>query len=104
MIFFAHFSFWFTISGANIPSDFLAYWFQVFGDWLMKVTTQIGMPAGLQDVLINGVYKVLSTVVSVMLPPMAIFFPIFTLLEDFGYLPRIAFNLDKHFQKSRSMW
>ncbi|UQF10917.1 ferrous iron transporter B [Vagococcus lutrae] len=92
--------FWFTISGANIPSDFLAHWFQVFGDWLMKVTTQIGMPSGLQDVLINGVYKVLSTVISVMLPPMAIFFPIFTLLEDFGYLPRIAFNLDKHFQKA----
>lgn len=92
--------FWFTIEGADGPSDFLADQFNQFGNWLMSVTTSWHMPSLLQDVLINGIYKVLSTVVAVMLPPMAIFFPIFTLLEDFGYLPRIAFNLDKYFQKA----
>ncbi|MGX7059123.1 ferrous iron transporter B [Vagococcus humatus] len=92
--------FWFTIEGANVPSDLLADMFNRFGDWLLVVTTQLGMTKWLQDMLINGLYKVLSTVISVMLPPMAIFFPIFTLLEDFGYLPRVAFNLDKHFQKA----
>lgn len=92
--------FWFTIEGANVPSDFLANQFNKLGDWLMVVSTNANMPSWLQDVLLNGIYKVLSTVISVMLPPMAIFFPIFTLLEDFGYLPRIAFNLDKYFQKA----
>lgn len=92
--------FWFTIEGANVPSDFLAEVFEKLGIWLMQVTTTIGVPSLLQDILLNGVYKVLSTVISVMLPPMAIFFPIFTLLEDFGYLPRVAFNLDKFFQKA----
>lgn len=92
--------FWFTIEGANVPSDLLADMFNRFGDWLLVVTTQLGMTKWLQDMLINGLYKVLSTVISVMLPPMAIFFPIFTLLEDFGYLPRVAFNLDKHFQQA----
>lgn len=92
--------FWFTIEGANVPSDFLADVFDKFGDWLMSTTTLIGLPTLIQDLLINGVYKILSTVVSVMLPPMAIFFPIFTMLEDFGYLPRVAFNLDKYFQKA----
>ncbi|WP_462259149.1 ferrous iron transport protein B [Vagococcus teuberi] len=92
--------FWFTIEGADGPSDFLADNFDKFGNWLMAITTSWGVPHIIRDVLINGVYKVLSTVVAVMLPPMAIFFPLFTLLEDFGYLPRVAFNLDKHFQKA----
>lgn len=92
--------FWFTIEGADGPSDFLAENFDKFGNWLMSITTNWGVPEIIRDVLINGVYKVLSTVVAVMLPPMAIFFPLFTLLEDFGYLPRVAFNLDKHFQKA----
>lgn len=92
--------FWFTIKGADSPSDFLADNFDKVGNWLMAITTSWGVPHIIRDVLINGVYKVLSTVVAVMLPPMAIFFPLFTLLEDFGYLPRVAFNLDKHFQKA----
>ena len=92
--------FWFTIKGADGPSDFLADNFDKVGNWLMAITTSWGVPHIIRDVLINGVYKVLSTVVAVMLPPMAIFFPLFTLLEDFGYLPRVAFNLDKHFQKA----
>lgn len=92
--------FWFTIEGADGPSDFLADTFEKFGNWLMVITTNWGVPEIIRDVVINGVYKVLSTVVAVMLPPMAIFFPLFTLLEDFGYLPRVAFNLDKHFQKA----
>lgn len=92
--------FWFTIVGADYPSDFLADQFNQFGNWLTQVATHYNMPPLLQDMLINGIYKVLSTVVAVMLPPMAIFFPIFTLLEDFGYLPRVAFNLDKYFQKA----
>ncbi|MDT2815357.1 ferrous iron transport protein B [Vagococcus carniphilus] len=92
--------FWFTIVGADGPSDFLADTFNQFGNWLTKMANQMNVPNMLQSVLIDGIYKVLSTVVAVMLPPMAIFFPIFTLLEDFGYLPRVAFNLDKYFQKA----
>lgn len=92
--------FWFTIEGADGPSDFLADQFDQFGNWLMMMSDTIGIPSLLSNILINGVYTVLSTVVAVMLPPMAIFFPLFTLLEDFGYLPRVAFNLDKYFQKA----
>ena len=62
----------------------------------------IGAPLTLQEILIDGMYRVLAWVVSVMLPPMAIFFPLFTLLEDLGYLPRVAFNLDRCFQKCRA--
>ncbi len=92
--------FWFTIVGADGPSDFLADTFNSFGNWLTVTATKMNVPTIVQGVLIDGIYKVLSTVVAVMLPPMAIFFPIFTLLEDFGYLPRVAFNLDKYFQKA----
>ena len=92
--------FWFTIAGADGPSDFLADQFNSFGNWLMLKATALHIPSPIRSVLIDGIYKVLSTVVAVMLPPMAIFFPIFTLLEDFGYLPRVAFNLDKYFQKA----
>jgi len=92
--------FWITITGANIPSALLAnglFWVQ---DRLMELTTSAGMPSWLQGALILGIYRTLAWVVSVMLPPMAIFFPMFTLLEDFGYLPRVAFNLDKYFKKA----
>lgn len=92
--------FWFTIVGADGPSDFLADMFNRLGNWLTATANQFNVPKVVQSVLIDGIYKVLSTVVAVMLPPMAIFFPIFTLLEDFGYLPRVAFNLDKYFQKA----
>ncbi len=91
--------FWLTIQGANYPSDLLAMFFDWLGGWLWTFVDFINCPAWLSGVLLDGVYSVSSTVISVMLPPMAIFFPCFTLLEDFGYLPRIAFRLDHSFQK-----
>ena len=91
--------FWLTITGANVPSRLLSdglFWVQ---DRLTEMFQYFGAPDWLHGMLILGVYRVLAWVVSVMLPPMAIFFPLFTLLEDLGYLPRIAFNLDKYFKK-----
>lgn len=92
--------FWLTIEGANVPSEMLAKVLFSFQDVLNDIATWMHWPAWLQGALIDGVYKVVAWVISVMLPPMAIFFPLFTLLEDFGYLPRVAFNLDNAFQKS----
>lgn len=93
------FVFWLTISGANYPSQLLSNLFTSLGDKLKLGFVAINAPVWLSSIIVDGVYKVLSWVVSVMLPPMAIFFPLFTLLEDLGYLPRIAFNLDKYFKK-----
>ena len=93
---------WLTIVGANYPSQLLAdglFWLQ---DRLTDLFTYWNAPEWLHGALVLGVYRVLAWVVSVMLPPMAIFFPIFTLLEDFGYLPRVAFVLDHAFQKARA--
>lgn len=92
--------FWITIEGANVPSDMIANFLFGIQDKLMALTTSWAWPTWLQGLLIQGLYRVVAWVVSVMLPPMAIFFPLFTLLEDFGYLPRVAFNLDKSFQKA----
>lgn len=89
---------WITIIGANYPSDLLGKILFGFGDILSVGLQKIHAPQWLDGVLIQGIYRVLAWVVSVMLPPMAIFFPMFTLLEDFGYLPRIAFNLDHGFR------
>ena len=90
--------FWLTITGANYPSailsDFL-FWIQ---DLLTDIFMYFNAPDWLHGALVLGVYRVLAWVVSVMLPPMAIFFPLFTLLEDSGYLPRVAYNLDKPFK------
>lgn len=91
---------WLTIVGANYPSRLISSALFSFGDILSGWFLKMGMPDFLHGILILGVYRVLSWVVSVMLPPMAIFFPLFTLLEDFGYLPRIAFNLDHGFKNS----
>ena len=94
--------FWLTIQGANYPSQLLSdglFWLQ---DRLTDLFTYWNAPEWLHGALVLGVYRVLAWVVSVMLPPMAIFFPIFTLLEDFGYLPRVAFVLDHAFQKARA--
>ncbi|MGI6731050.1 MAG: ferrous iron transport protein B [Anaerovoracaceae bacterium] len=91
--------FWITITGANYPSQMLAtilFWVQ---GRLTDLFMILHAPEWLHGILVLGVYKVLAWVVSVMLPPMAIFFPLFTLLEDAGYLPRIAYNLDKSFKK-----
>ena len=93
---------WLTIIGANYPSELLSrllFWVQEkFSDFLVF----LGSPEWLRGLLADGAFRVLAWVVSVMLPPMAIFFPLFTLLEDFGYLPRVAFNLDHAFQKAKT--
>jgi ferrous iron transport protein B len=93
--------FWITITGANIPSEFLATLLldKVYSV-LISLSESIGLPWWLQGLLIDGMYLTTAWVVAVMLPPMAIFFPLFTLLEDFGYLPRVAFNLDNVFKRS----
>ncbi|NLB82209.1 MAG: ferrous iron transporter B, partial [Clostridiaceae bacterium] len=90
---------WLTITGANYPSQLISgglFWVE---ERLTDIFTHMGAPDWLYGLLVLGMYRVLAWVVSVMLPPMAIFFPLFTLLEDLGYLPRVAFNLDKHFKK-----
>lgn len=93
--------FWITISGSNVPSGMLA---SLLVDTMHPIlkgwAASAGLPWWLDGLLIDGVYLAMAWVVSVMLPPMAIFFPLFTLLEDFGYLPRVAFNLDNLFRKA----
>ncbi|MGQ9486776.1 MAG: ferrous iron transport protein B [Armatimonadota bacterium] len=91
---------WVTIQGANFISEFLAtglFWIEEQGAALFA---RLGSPGWLTGFLWHGVYRGLAWVVSVMLPPMAIFFPIFTILEDMGYLPRVAFNMDRFFKKA----
>jgi len=92
--------FWITIKGANYPSELLAEGLFRVQEYLSALLISAGVPAWLHDMLIFGMYRTLAWVVSVMLPPMAIFFPLFTLLEDLGYLPRVAFNLDNFFKKA----
>ncbi len=92
--------FWITVEGANYPSQLLAtglFWIE---DQFTKLFIWMGAPQWLHGMVILGMYRTLAWVVSVMLPPMAIFFPMFTLLEDLGYLPRVAFNLDNFFKKA----
>lgn len=91
--------FWITIKGANYPSDLLFSFFSYLEGYILKFLQFINTPWWFSEILVNGIYRVLTWVISVMLPPMAIFFPLFTLLEDSGFLPRIAFNLDKAFKK-----
>lgn len=91
--------FWITIAGANVPSDLINKLLFSWEDNILAFLKNIGLPKSIYCPLVFGVYRVVAWVISVMLPPMAIFFPLFTLLEDFGYLPRVAFNLDKYFQK-----
>lgn len=93
--------FWLTIAGANVPSKMLANLLQgTLYHTLHNVAQICGAPWWLSGLLIDGVYLATAWVISVMLPPMAIFFPLFTLLEDFGYLPRVAFNLDRLFKRA----
>lgn len=94
--------FWITITLSNYPSQLLSsglFWIQ---DRLTDFFHWMRTPEWLHGIVVLGIYRVLAWVVSVMLPPMAIFFPLFTILEDFGYLPRVAFNLDKYFKKAGS--
>lgn len=93
--------FWLTIAGANVPSGMIANLLvDTFHPVLKGLAASVGMPWWLDGLLIDGMYLAMAWVVAVMLPPMAIFFPMFTLLEDFGYLPRVAFNLDGLFKKA----
>ncbi len=92
--------FWLTMVGANYPSQLLSSVLFRLEEPLMRLFA--GVPWWLSGAIVQGGYRVTAWVVSVMLPPMAIFFPLFTLLEDLGYLPRVAFNLDRCFQKCRA--
>lgn len=94
--------FWITIVGANYPSELLSDGLFYLGRKLEAFLNYINCHPLLTDLAVNGIYRVLAWVVSVMLPPMAIFFPLFTLLEDLGYLPRAAFNLDKQFRRANA--
>ncbi len=94
--------FWITLTGANIPSAMLwdgLFWLE---GHLAAALAAVHAPEWLIGMLVYGVYRVLAWVVSVMLPPMAIFFPLFTLMEDLGYLPRVAFNMDRAFKRCRA--
>lgn len=94
--------FWITIVGANYPSELLSRGLFWAGDRLSELMASIHAPEWLSGLLIDGAYRVLAWVTAVMLPPMAIFFPLFTLLEDLGYLPRAAYNLDRPFAKCKA--
>ena len=99
MILFLGLIFWITIVGANYPSEFLFNMFSYLQEKLINFANYVHCPEWLSNMLILGIYQTLTWIVSVMLPPMAIFFPLFTFLEDLGYLPRIAFNMDGFFKK-----
>ena len=92
--------FWVTILGANVPSELLATGFFWFEGKAAAWFSSLGAPWWLTGFIWHGVFRGLAWVVSVMLPPMAIFFPLFTILEDLGYLPRVAFNMDWLFRKA----
>ncbi len=100
MILFLGLIFWITIVGANYPTEALFCVFNWFKEILIKFTNLIHCPSWLSNMLIDGIYQTLTWIIAVMLPPMAIFFPLFTILEDLGYLPRIAFNMDGFFKKA----
>ena len=91
---------WLTMVGANVPSEKLSELLMGLQEPLRGAFQALGAPWWLEGALVDGVYRTVAWVVSVMLPPMAIFFPLFTLLEDAGYLPRVAFNLDHFFKRA----
>ena len=99
MLFMLLIIFWLTIAGSNYPSQLLSAFLFQTEEWIYNGLSYIGCPVFILEMAVHGLYRMLIWVVSVMLPPMAIFFPLFTLLEDLGYLPRVAFNLDKCFKK-----
>lgn len=94
--------FWITITGANYPSEWLSSFLYFIGEKLKSFLCYIHCPNLITSIISDGIYKTTSWVVAVMLPPMAIFFPLFTLLEDIGYLPRIAFNMDFLFRRANA--
>lgn len=91
---------WITIVGANYPSQLLSDFLFGIGDKISGIFVRLNAPAWLHGVLVDGLFTTVAWVVAVMLPPMAIFFPLFTLLEDLGYLPRVALNMDHYFKKA----
>ena len=91
---------WLTVAGANVPSKMIANLLFGFGDWARVLFISLNVPWWITGFIWDGVYLALAWVIAVMLPPMAIFFPAFTILEDLGYLPRVAFNLDWLFKKA----
>lgn len=102
MILFLFLLFWITIIGANYPSEFLFSIFHSGEVYLEELFLSLNISQVYISLFVNGVYRVVTWIIAVMLPPMAIFFPLFTLLEDLGFLPRIAFNLDRCFQKCKT--
>jgi ferrous iron transport protein B len=93
--------FWLTVEGANVPSSMIAMFLvDMVHPWFRELFASVGAPMWLTGVVVDGAWLAVAWVISVMLPPMAIFFPLFTLLEDFGYLPRVAFNMDSLFRKA----
>ena len=102
MIIFLLIIFYLTISLSNYPSTLLYKVFSIISNYLFKVANNLNINPIITSIFLNGIYKTTTWVVSVMLPPMCIFFPIFAILEEYGILPRIAFNLDKVFQKCNS--
>ena len=94
--------FWITITFANYPSTILYDLFYKIEKYLINIFTTLHFNKTIISILVNGIYKTTTWVISVMLPPMAIFFPLFSILEDYGILPRIAFNMDKLFKKCNS--
>lgn len=100
MIVFLGIILWITVIGANYPSEMLSRFFGWIQEKIIYLFDILNAPIWLKGILIDGIYRTVTWIIAVMLPPMAIFFPMFTLLEDLGYLPRIAFNLDKCFKKA----
>lgn len=98
MLLFLCLLFWITIVGSNYPSQLLSDFFASIKEKILVFFEYVHSPTWLTSLLVNGVYQTVTWVISVMLPPMAIFFPLFTILEDLGFLPRIAFNLDRCFK------
>ena len=94
--------FWLTIAGASVPSAWLSRFFTALEPRLFGLLAGAGLPEAVTDCAVRGVYRVTAWVIAVMLPPMAIFFPLFTLLEDLGYLPRAAYNMDCAFRRCHS--
>ena len=102
MILFLGLILWITIVGANYPSKILSNLFGFLQVKLVHMLELLSTPVWLKSMIVDGVYTTVTWIIAVMLPPMAIFFPMFTLLEDLGYLPRVAFNLDKYFKRACS--
>ena len=102
MLVFLGIIFWLTIVGSNYPSQLLSQFFEWLQTKIVYVFEYFSAPQWLKGILIDGMYRTLTWIIAVMLPPMAIFFPLFTILEDLGYLPRLSFNLDRYFRKAGS--